>query len=88
MKDFYCIITFFTTNYALEFEKKAKEIGMEVKLIPVPRELSSSCGTAARIDCKYEDDIKSFCKSNNIEIDRLYKLKSKETLIDKFKRFI
>ena len=28
-----------------------KELGYDVKLMPVPRQVSSSCGTAAKISC-------------------------------------
>ncbi|MDO5708061.1 MAG: DUF3343 domain-containing protein [Andreesenia angusta] len=80
-----CVLTFNTTNYALDFEKKAKEEGIYTRLMPVPRNLSASCGTAAEIDYSFKDSIEEFCRSNNIEFDRIYELdvKKKESIIDK-----
>ena len=47
------IFTFDTISQALKFEKDLKKINIDVKLMPVPRALSSSCGTSARV---YSDD--------------------------------
>ena len=39
--------TFFSHYAAMCFAREAKEQGIEVRLRPVPRALSSSCGTCA-----------------------------------------
>ncbi len=41
------IATFFSQYGAVQFSKKAKQNHIECKLAPVPRVLSSSCGTCA-----------------------------------------
>ena len=46
----YAVILFHTTSAAFRTEKALKESGLECKLIPTPRELSSDCGIAARIE--------------------------------------
>ncbi len=88
MEDVYCVVTFFTTNYALDFEKKAKKEGIDVRLMPVPRELSSSCGTAARINCDERDRVEKFCEESSIEYDGIHEVKRmrKKSLLDRFKR--
>lgn len=48
------IFTFDTISEALRFEKVLKENEINVRLMPVPRKLSSSCGTCAKVE--YEDD--------------------------------
>lgn len=46
-----CVITFPSVYHAFRAKKVLKEQGIEVELIPIPRELSESCdGLAARID--------------------------------------
>ena len=47
-----CIVTFATTHAALGAEHAATEAGFAVRMIPVPREISSDCnmGMEASID--------------------------------------
>jgi hypothetical protein len=59
--------TFFTHSGAIRFEKFAKEQGLQVQLMPVPRRLSSSCGIAARM--QYEGDIRELIIE---DIDSIY----------------
>ncbi len=42
------VVLFHTTTSALRAEKVLQKIGLTVKLIPTPRELSSDCGIALR----------------------------------------
>lgn len=82
----YCVLTFHTTNYALEFERKAKAEGIDVKLMPVPRQISTSCGTAARIPCDKEPEILAFCERERIEFDSVHEIKceEKKSIFEKF----
>ena len=74
MKDKYCVFTFYSTHLALEFERVLKGKKIEVKLIPVPRQISSSCGLAGRIIEDQVDEIKSICEKKDIEYDNIYKI--------------
>lgn len=79
-------MTFHTTFHALNFEKKLKEKGMDVKLIPVPRKLSSSCGSAGKFSCENKEQVLKLCKEEGIETDNLYELEEeskKTSLLDK-----
>ena len=42
------VMLFYSTNWAIRAERIAVRAGLEVKLIPTPRHLSSDCGTALR----------------------------------------
>ena len=42
------IATFFSHFDAVQFSRVAKENGIDAKLMPVPRKISSSCGTGAQ----------------------------------------
>jgi hypothetical protein len=46
--DSFHVATFHSVSQALRFEKLLQEQGLEVKMIPVPRIVSASCGIAAR----------------------------------------
>ena len=43
-------VTFFSHYGAMRFKKNMEARGVAVTLMPVPRFLSSSCGTCARLD--------------------------------------
>jgi hypothetical protein len=49
----YGVILTFSTGHSVRAEKVLNEAGIETKMIPVPRNLSSDCGVAVRI--KQED---------------------------------
>lgn len=78
MDDFYCVVTFHITQHALMFESFMKEKKIEVKLMPVPRQVSSSCGTAARIPCDMKDDILKWCEEEDLIMDEFHKIKEEK----------
>lgn len=67
-------MTFHSTHHALIFEKTFKNKGIEVRLMPVPRQVSSSCGTAAEFPCELIDRALIICKESSIEIDKVHKI--------------
>lgn len=74
MKEYYCVVTFEITQHALIFEKMLKENKLGVKLMPVPRELSASCGTAAYVSCDEKDKILELCKDGEVPIDEFHEV--------------
>ncbi|MDD4726731.1 MAG: DUF3343 domain-containing protein [Tissierellia bacterium] len=74
MNEKYCVVTFETVQQSLVFEKHLQQNELTVKLMPVPRQLSSSCGTAAYVDCKDKERIKSLCSESNIIFDEFFEL--------------
>lgn len=79
-------MTFHSTHHALIFEKELKKRDIEVRLMPVPRQVSSSCGTAAQFPCEIKENILKICKDEYIEIDETFKIekKKKNNLFSKF----
>ncbi|HAG21990.1 MAG: Diphthamide biosynthesis methyltransferase [Synergistales bacterium 53_16] len=63
-----CIATFETTHMAISFEKNCRKAGLAVKIVPVPRELSASCGLACRFPCSDIQRIRDICAEKNIEV--------------------
>ncbi len=47
-----CYVLFPSTYWALRGDKLLREAGLDVKLRPVPRELSSSCGICLEFNCE------------------------------------
>lgn len=42
------VVVFHTTSAAIKADKAVRQAGMEAKLVPTPRHLSSDCGLALR----------------------------------------
>lgn len=70
-----CLATFDTTHMALSFEKLCRKAGFNVKIIPVPRSVSVSCGFACSYNCEDEGKIKSIAKENSIEVAEYHIMK-------------
>lgn len=45
-----CIATFYSHFGAVRFKRYCDELGWPARLMPVPRDLSSSCGTCVRYE--------------------------------------
>lgn len=74
MEEFYCVVTFHITQHALIFERLMNEKGIDIKLMPAPRQVSSSCGTAAKIPCELELDIRRWCDEEDVALDEFHKI--------------
>ncbi|MCG0275411.1 MAG: DUF3343 domain-containing protein [Thermosediminibacteraceae bacterium] len=80
------MITFPSVHHALRFESKMKGTGIPFQLIPVPREISSSCGVAAKVKFSDRKALHDIIYNLQIEFDSiyLYKLpKEKPCLVEK-----
>lgn len=59
---------------ALRFEKKCRTQAIDVRVIPVPRELSSSCGFACSFPCDERSEIDGVICENDIDIAGIHQL--------------
>ncbi len=86
----YCYITFPTTYFAIRSEKTLNSTDIVFKMLPVPRSISSSCGTALRCFPEDLDKIKDILSENNIECEGFYHLAEEQerasSLLSFFKR--
>ncbi len=69
----FCVITFPSTHQALRLESRAARERVAVQIIPVPRQISSSCGLAGRFSCEDQKKIESLCQKNNIQWEEFYR---------------
>lgn len=63
-----CLATFDVTSMAIMFERLFRKKGLNVKVVPVPRSLSSSCGLACEYPCEDEEEIRSICVDRDIDV--------------------
>ncbi len=64
--------SFPSVSHALRFEKLLIDAGKQVKLIPVPRVISSSCGLAARFSREELPEVTSMLVEGQAEVDKIY----------------
>ncbi|MCE5201274.1 MAG: DUF3343 domain-containing protein [Synergistaceae bacterium] len=69
-----CLATFDTTHMALFFEKSCRSAGLDVRIIPVPRQLSASCGLACSYPCDKEEMVRAIVLKKGIEVTDYHRL--------------
>ncbi len=52
-----CIATFYSHFGAIHYKKECERAGAQAAIMPVPRSLSSSCGTCVKFSVLMESDI-------------------------------
>ncbi len=72
-KETYALITFKSTNYALQGEEIFREEKLTFKTIPTPRDVSTSCGLSLLFLLEDIDKVQKLIDMENISIDGLYK---------------
>jgi Mor family transcriptional regulator len=68
------ISTFDSTHHALKFEKTLKENGIKLIVMPVPREISASCGLAVKFSIEDFDKAKELVKKYEISVKKFYQI--------------
>ncbi len=72
-----CYITFPTTFFAIRAESILKKSDYRFKMVPVPRSISSSCGTALQCQCESIETIKTLFLDSGLELEGFYRLEEK-----------
>ncbi|HAP32555.1 MAG TPA: hypothetical protein DCQ14_05850 [Firmicutes bacterium] len=69
----YCYFTFSNTYQAIKAEKLLTGEKWRYKMVPVPRRISSSCGTALRCALPDGEEIKVFLQAGGVLVEGSYK---------------
>lgn len=72
----YAVILFASTHHAIRAEKKAKENGFTVKLIPVPRHLSSDCGVCLRCSLDQRENLERVLQEEGVKMEGVHSLET------------
>ena len=70
----YCYFTFSSTYQAIKAEKLLSGEKWHYKMVPVPRRISSSCGTALRCAPPDGEGIKVFLQAAGVLVEGSYEL--------------
>jgi hypothetical protein len=71
------VILFPSTHFAIRAEKRVKEKGLTVKLIPVPRYISSDCGVCLRIPWEQKEEIQDLLEREGVKMEEIRLLPEK-----------
>lgn len=71
MNDYY-IAVFDSTHYALHFEKVIKGSGLKISIMPVPREITASCGISAKLETDEIDKVKELAEAEDLRVSGYY----------------
>ena len=67
----YAVILTHSTSHTIRVEKILKEEGLEIKMMPVPRHVSSDCGSCVRIRAEDRDRVLEILERRNAPFDRI-----------------
>jgi len=68
----YGIVLFHNSSSAMRAEATLKKVGMSIKLVPTPRELSSDCGVALRFPWESEQEVDRILTEAKVVIAGIY----------------
>jgi len=68
----YKVIVFHTIHAMFRLKKELDRLGVEVRTVPVPRSISSDCGSALLIDASQEDTVCSIVEDGQLEIQGIF----------------
>lgn len=67
----YSVVLFFSSNYSFKGSNVLKKNGIQHKMTPVPRHLSSDCGLCVRIERSDAGIVKDLFEKTEVEFDRI-----------------
>ncbi len=70
----YGVVLFHTTSSAMRAEKTLLRGGLEIKMIPTPRQFSSDCGIALRFDRTRTPVVQEMLDAARVEIAGIHPL--------------
>jgi hypothetical protein len=68
----YAVILVYSTSYAIRAEKVLLKTGIQSKMIPVPRHLSSDCGVCVRIERADKETARQALEAVGVEMDGVH----------------
>lgn len=68
------VITFSTTTAAMAMEKRAQEMGIFGRLIPLPSEISAGCGLSWKTKPEEKEKMLEFLGEEKLKWEAMYEL--------------
>jgi len=77
MNDYY-VAVFDSTHYALKFEKVIRAGGFKINIMPVPREITASCGISAKLEVDEIEKIMKLAVAENLKVADYYHVETQK----------
>jgi len=74
MKENYSVVIFYSTSAAIRAESLTQKANLKIKLIPIPRHLSSDCGICLRFNNEDKPKIEKVLRNGKVEYENIYKI--------------
>jgi len=74
MKENYSVVIFYSTSAAIRAESLTQKANLKIKLIPIPRHLSSDCGICLRFNNEDKPKIEKILQDGKVEYENIYKI--------------
>jgi hypothetical protein len=71
------VITFESVYFVMKAERVLRQGGMDIRLIPVPRQFSSDCGLAIELSSQALDRVKEILQKNGVKAESFHEWTSK-----------
>ncbi|HYE83701.1 MAG TPA: DUF3343 domain-containing protein [Clostridia bacterium] len=72
----YFIAVFDSTHYALKFEKVIRDNGFKINIMPVPREITASCGISAKLEVDEIEEIMTLAAEEELKVAGYYRVEA------------
>ena len=69
------VITFSTTTAAMAMEKRAQEMGIFGRLIPLPSEISAGCGLSWKTKPEEKEKMLVFLEEEKLKWEAMYEIR-------------
>jgi len=70
----YGVVLFDSSSFALRAEAVLQRAGLQVKLVPTPRQLSSDCGLALRFDWEQKQNVEIWLGKCRVDVAGIHLL--------------
>jgi hypothetical protein len=70
----YAVILVYSTSHAIRAEKVLEKQGIECRLLPVPRHLSSDCGICVRVTRREVPAVRALLEAAKVEVAGVHDL--------------
>ena len=82
------LVTFYASHHAMRAEKVLKKNGLNVTLVPGPREISPNCGVAMQFEYREADRVAALLAQNKVQIEAIhqYRMEMSAEGLGKYRR--
>jgi len=70
----FAVVIVYSTSHALRAEKVLRDAGIDCKLIPMPRQMSSDCGVCVRILRSQARAVRLLLQGAGVEFEGIHNL--------------